>query len=59
MVGDRPQDGAGVDLDQARRIHAVCEEFECSWRNGEHPRIEEMIEKTPKEDQPARSWRNS
>ena len=53
MVGDRPQDGAGVDLDQARRIHAVCEEFECSWRNGEHPRIEEMIEKTPKEDQPA------
>ena len=54
MVGDRSADSAGVDLEQARRIHAVCEEFECRWRGGGRPRIEELVEKAPNR-RPARA----
>jgi eukaryotic-like serine/threonine-protein kinase len=53
MVGDHSDDSDGIDLDQARRIHAFCEEFECRWRAGGRPRIEELIENAPTEDQPA------
>ncbi len=30
------------DLDAARRIHRICEDFEFRWRRGDRPRIEDM-----------------
>src|ERR1700722_672889 len=53
MPGELSADSAGVDLDQARRIHALCEEFECRWRKGGRPRIEELIEQAPNGDRPS------
>jgi eukaryotic-like serine/threonine-protein kinase len=53
MPGDLSADSAGVDLDQARRIHALCEEFECRWRKGGRPRIEELVEQAPNGDRPS------
>ena len=53
MVGDHSDDRDAIDLDQARRIHAFCEEFECRWRAGGRPRIEELVEKAPTADQPS------
>jgi serine/threonine-protein kinase len=32
-------------LEEARRIHSFCEEFECRWRAGGRPRIEDLVEK--------------
>ena len=38
------------DLEQARRIHAVCEEFEARWRSGDQNRIEDVLEQADEGD---------
>jgi serine/threonine-protein kinase len=53
MIGDRTDSTESLELEQARRIHAFCEEFEMRWRAGERPRIEDMLARAEKRDEPA------
>jgi len=45
MHDDLGDESDGTGLEKARRIHAVCEEFESRWRAGDRPRIEDLLEK--------------
>jgi serine/threonine-protein kinase len=38
-------------LERARRIHRLCEEFECRWRAGGGPRIEDYLKESDAGDQ--------
>jgi eukaryotic-like serine/threonine-protein kinase len=53
MSGDRSTNADPNDLEQARQIHSVCEEFECRWRAGERLPIEELIERVDHGGRPA------
>jgi eukaryotic-like serine/threonine-protein kinase len=53
MLGDRPDEGEKSDLERARRLHSVCETFECRWRNGDRRQIEDVLEKIEAGDRPA------
>jgi serine/threonine-protein kinase len=37
---------ADLELEQARRIHRLCEEFERRWRAGGEPRIEDFLQES-------------
>jgi serine/threonine-protein kinase len=43
MPGNRSEQSDSTELERARRIHRICEDFETRWRGGERPRIEEML----------------
>ena len=53
MVGDRSDPGERSSLEQARRLHPVCEEFECRWRGGDRARIEDLLGRVEHGDRPA------
>jgi serine/threonine-protein kinase len=53
MTGDRDEQSAFEDLDQARRIHPFCEEFEAHWRAGGAARIEDYLERALERDRGA------
>jgi eukaryotic-like serine/threonine-protein kinase len=53
MTGDRDQQSALDDLEQAQRIHPFCEEFEARWRAGGVPRIEEYLDRADERDRGA------
>jgi serine/threonine protein kinase len=44
MVGDRSDLDETTSLEQARRLHSVCEEFERRWRCGDRARIEDLLD---------------
>jgi len=44
MPGPGPGNNDSPDLEAARRIHRICEDFESRWRGGGRPRIEEIRE---------------
>jgi serine/threonine-protein kinase len=50
MAGDKAELSSLHDLEQARRIHALCEDFEASSRSGVFPRIEEFLERAGEDD---------
>ena len=41
------QDPETMDVDLARRIDAVCRQFEKDWREGQHPSIEDYLSDVP------------
>jgi eukaryotic-like serine/threonine-protein kinase len=53
MVGDRSDQGENSSLEQARRIHSVCEDFERRWRDGDRAPIENLLESVEHGDRPA------
>ena len=53
MVGDRSNPGTTSSLEQARRLHSICEKFECRWRGGDRARIEDLMSRVEPGDQPA------
>jgi len=53
MPGDRLDHNDSGDLEQARRIHRLCEAFESQWRAGGRPRIEEILEQDGHDDHDA------
>jgi len=53
MVGDRSDQGENSGLEQARRIHSVCEDFERRWRDGDRALIEDLLESVEHGDRPA------
>ena len=44
MPGDCLGNDESPDLEAARRIHRICEDFEGRWRGGRPPRIEDVLE---------------
>jgi eukaryotic-like serine/threonine-protein kinase len=46
MPRERGAEDLSLGLDQARRIHRICEAFECVFPNGDRPRIEDYLEET-------------
>jgi serine/threonine-protein kinase len=50
MLGNRAENDGATDLEQARRVHASCEEFECRWRAGDRLTIEDLIERAEHAD---------
>jgi eukaryotic-like serine/threonine-protein kinase len=53
MVGDHSGLAEPGSLEQARRLHSICEDFECRWRGGDRPRIEDLVESVEYDDRPA------
>jgi len=53
MPGDHLDQNDSGDLEQARRIHRLCEAFESGWRAGGRPRIEDMLEQHGHDDHDA------
>jgi eukaryotic-like serine/threonine-protein kinase len=53
MSGTGTDETARASLEQARRIHAVCEDFEARWRSGDQNRIEDMLEQADAGDRSA------
>ena len=53
MAGERCDVSDTGDLDQARRIHSVCESFESRWRAGDPLRIEDLFERAEHGDRAA------
>ena len=45
MPDERTRESDPGNLEQARQIHVVCEEFEGCWRSGDRPRIEDLVAK--------------
>jgi serine/threonine-protein kinase len=43
MASESDERSSFADLEQARRIHRLCEEFEANWRSGALPRIEDYL----------------
>jgi len=43
----------GLDIDVARRIDAVCRQFEADWRRGRQPLVEDYLVDVPDEARPA------
>src|SRR5579883_2072139 len=53
-MGDRPSHNLdGLDLDLARRIDAVCRQFEADWRAGQRPRVADYLVDVPEPGQSA------
>jgi eukaryotic-like serine/threonine-protein kinase len=50
MAGDPPEQSSFHDLEQAKRIHSFCEEFEARSRAGAAPRIEEYLDRAGEVD---------
>jgi eukaryotic-like serine/threonine-protein kinase len=46
-------DPDSLDLDQARRIDAICRRFEADWRAGKRPPIDDYVADIPDEARPA------
>jgi serine/threonine-protein kinase len=53
MAGDSLEPSPSRGLEQARRIHLCCEEFEARWRAGGSPRIEDYLERAKENDRKA------
>jgi serine/threonine protein kinase len=53
MPGDHAERVVAGDLDQARRVHAVCEDFESRWRAGDKPSIEDLVTRADYDSRPA------
>ena len=53
MIGDGSEVGEKNSLEQARRLHLVCEEFECRWRGGDRAPIENLLDRVEPVDRPA------
>src|SRR5271165_2184784 len=53
-MSDRPSDNLrGLDIDLARRIDAICRQFEADWRGGGRPRIDDYLAEVPDEGRSA------
>src|SRR6516164_3814333 len=53
-MSDRPsQNLAGLDIDLARRIDAICLRFEADWREGRRPHLEDYLDDVPGAVRPA------
>ncbi len=53
-MSDRPSHNvAGLDIDLARQIDAICRRFEADWRAGQQPRLEDYLDDVPGELCPA------
>jgi serine/threonine-protein kinase len=50
MAGDSESQSKVADLEQARRIHPLCEEFEAQSRADAHPRIEDYLDRAEQAD---------
>jgi eukaryotic-like serine/threonine-protein kinase len=50
MSCNRLDQSKSGDLEQVRRIHRLCEEYETQWRAGRRPRIEEVLERAGADD---------
>ena len=50
MAGDSLDASSPGDLEQAQRIHLLCEEFEGRARNGDWPRIEDYLDRAAQGD---------
>jgi WD40 repeat protein len=44
---------AGLDIDLACQIDAICRRFEANWRDGQEPRIEDYLDDVPDDVRPA------
>jgi hypothetical protein len=44
---------AGLDIDLARQIDAICRRFEADWRDGQQPRLEDYLDEVPGDVRPA------
>jgi eukaryotic-like serine/threonine-protein kinase len=53
MFGNGSEQTDRPELEKARRIHAVCEEFESRWRDGDRNRIEDVLDKADVVDRSA------
>jgi eukaryotic-like serine/threonine-protein kinase len=53
MSGDRTDAGDTCGLEQARQIHAVCEEFETRWRAGDRLALEDLVGRVEPSSRPA------
>ena len=53
-MSDRPSHNlAGLDIDLARRIDAICRRFEADWRDRQQPRLEDYLDDVPGDVRPA------
>ncbi len=54
MMSDRPSHNlAGLDIDLARQIDAICRQFEADWRAARQPRLEDYLDDVPGDVRPA------
>ncbi|MFI5459896.1 MAG: serine/threonine-protein kinase [Isosphaerales bacterium] len=53
MPGYVPDHNDAGDLEEARRIHRFCEDFETRWRAGGRPLIEDVLERDDHDDHDA------
>jgi WD40 repeat protein len=53
-MSERPSHNlSGLDVDQARRIDALCRQFEADWRAGARPSLDNYLVEVPDQVQPA------
>src|SRR5262245_462805 len=49
MRGDPPSAYATLPLDLQRHVDRVCEAFEIAWKQGQRPRIEDLLGGVPEQ----------
>jgi serine/threonine protein kinase len=50
MNGDQPPGNGSLPLSRARRVDEACERFEKAWKEGQGPRIEDLLTEAPEPD---------
>jgi serine/threonine-protein kinase len=53
MAGDRPGPCQASELEEARLIHRLCEDFESGWRAGQRPKIELILQQAGRDQEDA------